>query len=76
MALLQEEHVGIEGSFDQALILNTEALGVTQSTEVFASTVRLLDLKRRVLLEPRCVGGFIRGSVFLGLVDVSLLQTY
>lgn len=74
MALLQEKHVGIEGGLDQALILDTIELGMAQSTEVFASTVRLLDLKRRVFLEPCSIGGFVGCSVFLGLVDVSLLH--
>lgn len=74
MTLLQEKHVGIQGSLDQALILDAKALGVAQTTKVFASTVRLLDLERRILLQPCCIGSFVGCSVFLGLVDESLWQ--
>lgn len=73
VALLHEPQIRSSRELDEALVLETKVLGVTQSTEVFASGVGLLDLKRRILLDPGFVGGFVGSLVFLGLVDESLL---
>jgi hypothetical protein len=73
VALLQKPQIGSGGKLDQALILKAKVLGVTQSTEMFASSVCLLDLKRCILLDPGFVGGFVGSPVFLGLIDESLL---
>lgn len=74
VTLLREPQIRSSRELDQALVLEAIVLGVTQSTEVFASSVGLLDLKRRILLDPGLVGGLVGGPVFLGLVDESLLQ--
>lgn len=73
VALLQIPHIGSDGRLGQALVLKGKVLGITQSTEMLASSVCLLDLKRCMLLDPGFVGGFVGSPVFLGLIDISLL---
>lgn len=73
MALLNKPQIRSNRALDQALVLEVDVLAVTQSAEVFASSVCLFDLKRRVELDPFFIGGLVGSPVFLGLVDESLL---